>query len=168
MKRNVELGFYLALALVLSYVESLIPFVTGVPGMKIGLPNLIVLLLLNESNNKNRIKEALIINVLRIILTGFLFGNLFSVIYSLSGAVFSFIIMVCAGRIKALSPAGVSILGGVFHNIGQLLTAMLVLESDYLLFYLGPLVIAGAITGLCLGTIVIAVRPYLAGRSAFN
>ena len=172
MRRTAELGLFLALALILSYVESLIPFSFGIPGIKLGLPNLIVLLLLYEmpvdgqEKGKNLYltkgaREALLVNGLRIILSGFLFSNLYAILYALAGAVFSFIAMLMGKRIGSFSMMGVSILGGVFHNIGQILVAMLVVETFAVVYYAPFLIVAGTVTGALLGFVGIQILPYL-------
>lgn len=157
MKKTVKLGFFLALALILSYVESLIPFSFGIPGIKLGLPNLIVVLLLY----RNGAKDALTVNILRIILAGFLFGSLYSILYALAGAMFSFAAMLAGRRIGCFSPMGVSVLGGVFHNIGQIVVAMLVVETYYVGYYMPFLIVAGTVTGAVLGVAVLELMPYL-------
>ena len=141
MRRTAELGFLLALALILSYVESLIPFSFGVPGIKLGLPNLIVLLLLYGRNEEQTAdgesasrtgfvnfltkgeRESLLVNALRIVLSGFLFSNLYAILYALAGAAFSFLAMIIGRRSKRFSVVGVSVLGGVFHNVCLLYTS---------------------------------------------
>lgn len=179
MGRTAELGFLLALALILSYVESLIPFSFGIPGIKLGLPNLVVLLLLYEERGqrtagagnaqrgepvrflKKGEREALLVNVLRIVLSGFLFSNLYAIIYALAGAAFSFAAMILGRRIKRFSMVGVSVLGGVFHNVGQLLAAMVVVETFAVAYYFPFLIIAGTVTGTVLGIVGMTVLPYL-------
>lgn len=157
MEKTVKLGFFLALALLLSYVESLIPFSFGIPGIKLGLPNLIVVLLLYRRGAK----EALTVNFLRIILSGFLFGSLYSILYALAGAVLSFAAMLAGRRIGCFSPVGVSVLGGVFHNMGQIVVAMLVVETYYVGYYMPFLIVAGTVTGTVLGVAVVELMPYL-------
>lgn len=157
MRRTVELGFLLALALILSYVESLIPFSFGIPGIKLGLPNLIVLLLLYAGDKK----EALLVNVLRIVLSGFLFSNLYAILYALSGAAFSFAAMLIGKKWGRLSMIGVSVLGGVFHNMGQLVMAALVVETFGVFYYLPFLLAAGTATGALLGFVGMELIPYL-------
>lgn len=157
MEKTVKLGFFLALALLLSYVESLIPFSFGIPGIKLGLPNLIVVLLLYRRGAK----EALTVNFLRIILSGFLFGSLYSILYALAGAVLSFAAMLAGRRIGCFSPVGVSVLGGVFHNMGQIVVAMLVVETYYVGYYIPFLIVAGTVTGTVLGVAVVELMPYL-------
>lgn len=164
MRRTAELGFLLALALILSYVESLIPFSFGIPGIKLGLPNLIVLLLLcgrNEEQTAGGEREALLVNALRIVLSGFLFSNLYAILYALAGAAFSFLAMIIGRRSKRFSVVGVSVLGGVFHNVGQLLVAMAVVETLAVAYYVPFLIVAGTVTGALLGVAGMEILPYL-------
>ena len=154
MTRN---GLLLATALVLSYIETLIPFFFGVPGMKLGLPNLAVLLALLLYGWR----EALLINVLRIVLTGFLFGNLFSILFSLAGAAASVVVMMLLVKRKIFGIAGISIAGGVSHNIGQLFVAAFVVKTSGILYYAAPLIIAGTVTGFLIGIVTAGVAPYL-------
>lgn len=161
MRRTAELGLMLALALILSYVESLIPFSFGIPGIKLGLPNLIVLLLLYEKPNTGGEREALLVNVLRIVLSGFLFSNLYAILYALAGAAFSFTAMYFGRRIHLFSMIGVSVLGGVFHNVGQILVAMAVVETLAVAYYVPFLIVAGTATGALLGFAGMELLPYL-------
>lgn len=157
--RTVEYGFYLALALILSYVESLVPFSFGIPGIKAGLPNLVVVLLMYR--DRNGMKEALCVNFLRIIVSGFLFSNLYTILYALAGAVTSFSAMFFGKKLGCFSVIGVSVLGGVFHNIGQLVVAMVVAETVYVGYYLPFLIAAGTAAGAALGLVVMELLPYL-------
>lgn len=179
MRRTAELGLMLALALILSYVESLVPFSFGIPGIKLGLPNLIVLLLLCDetggqtAGEENRLRisngrfltkgagEALLVNGLRIVLSGFLFSNLYAILYALAGAAFSFTAMCLGKRAGCFSMAGVSVLGGVFHNIGQILVAMLVVETFAVAYYVPFLIAGGIVTGALLGFVGMQLLPYL-------
>ena len=140
-------GVFLALALVCSYVESLIPIYFGIPGVKLGLTNIVVILMLYTIGAK----DAILISVLRIILAGFMFGNAFSIIYSLAGGILSFVVMLLlknTGKLKILS---ISTAGGISHNVGQLIVAALVVENYNILFYVPVLIIAGIITGFLIG-----------------
>ena len=148
MKRNVAyLGMYLALALICSYVESLIPFYFGIPGVKLGLTNIVVVLLLYTLGAK----EAFLVSVVRIILAGFLFGNPFSILYCLSGGALSFLAMYVLKRTEKLKVVTVSVAGGVMHNTGQLIMAALVVENYHILYYIPVLLTAGFITGFFIG-----------------
>lgn len=156
-KHIVYLGLLLTLALILSYVESLIPIFVSVPGVKLGLANLVVLICLYAYPAK----YAFLISGMRVILAGLLFGSLFSILYSLAGAFLSLIIMLLAKRLFKLGILGVSVLGGVFHNVGQLLVAMAVV-SNYRISYLFPyLLFSGVITGAVIGFIANMIVPYL-------
>lgn len=157
MRRTAESGLFLAVALVLSYVESLIPFSFGIPGIKLGLPNLIVVLLLYRGDAR----RAVVVNFLRILLSGFLFGNLFAIFYAMAGAVCSFGAMAVGKRVGCFSIAGVSVLGGVFHNIGQIVVAMAVVETFYVGYYMPFLILAGTVTGAVLGIAAMELLPYL-------
>lgn len=140
-------GVFLALTLVCSYVESLIPISFGIPGVKLGLTNIVVILMLYTIGAK----DAILISVLRIILAGFMFGNAFSIIYSLAGGILSFVVMLLlknTGKLKILS---ISTAGGISHNVGQLIVAALVVENYNILFYVPVLIIAGIITGFLIG-----------------
>lgn len=140
-------GVFLALALVCSYVESLIPISFGIPGVKLGLTNIVVIIMLYTIGAK----DAILISVLRIILAGFMFGNAFSIIYSLAGGILSFVVMLLlknTGKLKILS---ISTAGGISHNVGQLIVAALVVENYNILFYVPVLIIAGIITGFLIG-----------------
>lgn len=159
MRKTAELGFFLAVALILSYVESLIPITFGIPGIKLGLPNLIVVLLL--FGQRYGAKEALLVNGMRIVLSGFMFSNLYAILYALAGAAFSFIAMLIVKRLRCFSVIGVSVLGGVFHNIGQAVVAMIVVETFAVSYYIPFLIVAGTITGALLGLIVMEIIPYL-------
>lgn len=141
------LGIFLALALICSYVESLIPFYFGIPGVKLGLTNIVVVLLLYCVGTR----EAFAVSVLRIVLAGFLFGNIFSILYSLAGGLVSFLIMYLLKKTKKFGVLPVSISGGIFHNAGQLVVAALVVENIHVLSYLPVLLAAGTITGLLIG-----------------
>lgn len=142
-------GMFLALALILSYVESLVPIALGIPGVKLGLANLITVIVLYRIGAR----EAFLLSLLRVTIAGFLFGNLFAILYSMAGACTSLAVMVLLKRIGTFSIIGVSIAGGVFHNIGQLIVAMLVLQSASLVYYFAVLMIAGLVTGFLIGVL---------------
>ena len=141
------LGVFLALALILSYVESLIPFYFGIPGVKLGLTNLIVVVMLYCTGTK----EAFGVSVARILLAGFLFGNLFSLLYSLAGGVLSFIVMCLLKKTGRFHVISVSVTGGISHNLGQLIAAAFVVETYDIFYYMPFLLIAGVATGFVIG-----------------
>ncbi|MCR5179191.1 MAG: Gx transporter family protein [Lachnospiraceae bacterium] len=140
-------GVLLAAALILSYVESLVPFFFGVPGMKLGLPNLAVVLLLFTG----RKKTALAVNILRIAVSGLLFGSLFSIIFSIAGAAASYAVMLFMMRNKKYGITGVSVAGGVSHNLAQLLIAAYVVKTSGIVYYSPVLIFAGTVTGMAIG-----------------
>lgn len=141
------LGVFLALALICSYVESLIPFYFGIPGVKLGLTNIVVVLLLYLVGAR----EALLISIARVFLAGFLFGNMFSIIYSLAGALLSFAVMALLKKAGKFGVLPISISGGIFHNVGQLVVAALVVENYNIFYYMPVLLVAGIVTGALIG-----------------
>lgn len=147
MKKTAILSMLAGFALMLSYVESLILLAPGIPGIKLGLANLAVVLCLYCYGWR----EALLVNVVRVLLASFLFGNMYVVIYSLTGAFVSFGAMAAAKRAGKFSMIGVSVFGGVFHNIGQLAVAMTVIQTIQLVYYLPWLLLAGCMTGILIG-----------------
>lgn len=146
-KRIACLGLFIALAFVLSYVEFLLPLNIGIPGAKVGLANLVVMVALYTLGKK----DAAFLSFVRVVLVGLTFGNLAMLLYSLAGAILSFFAMLIAKRTKLFSITGVSVLGGVFHNVGQIIVAMLVLETGSLLYYLPFLIVIGTISGVVIG-----------------
>lgn len=161
MKKKVAfLGIFLALALIFSYVESLIPINFGIPGMKLGLANIVIVILLYCMGPK----EAYGVSVARVILAGFLFGNLFSILYSLAGALLSLTVMLLLKKTEKFQILSISAVGGVCHNIGQLFIAAWTVENLNIFYYLPVLLIAGLITGIVIGLIsqeiVVRIRNY--------
>ncbi|WP_461812052.1 Gx transporter family protein [Faecalimonas sp.] len=146
---KVYFGMFTALALIFSYVESLIPFHIGIPGVKLGLANLIIVI----SMYKMEKKQVYLLAITRVILAGFIFGNLFSIIYSLAGSLLSLLVMYMFKKNGKFSILGISMAGGVFHNIGQLLVAIIVLQSLNLIYYASVLMISGVITGMIIGIV---------------
>ncbi|MCI6121414.1 MAG: Gx transporter family protein [Lachnospiraceae bacterium] len=150
MKSKVaDFGVFTALALIFSYVETLIPSNFGIPGVKLGLANLIIVIALY----KMRLREVYLLSIVRVLLSGFIFGNYFSIIYSLAGGLLSLTVMAVFKRKDGFSIMGISIAGGVFHNVGQLIVAMLVVETFSVAYYVPVLLIAGMITGLLIGIV---------------
>ncbi len=137
----------LALALILSYLESLVPLSFAVPGIKMGLPNIVIVFALYKLG----FKAAGSISLLRVILVSILFGNVMTMIYSLAGAVLSIIMMWLLKKSGRFSTVGVSVAGALGHNAGQVLTAMLLLETGGLIYYLPALCVSGAVAGVCIG-----------------
>ena len=149
-KKTAECGMLVALAMIFSYVEALIPINFGIPGIKLGLANLVVLYGLYMMKPC----EVLVVSITRILLIGFLFGNGMSIIYSLAGGLLSFAVMLPLTRVKKLSPIGVSAVGAVSHNIGQILVAATLLKSAGLFYYLPALMISGVVTGSLMGVLI--------------
>ena len=147
-------GLVLALALIAGYVESLIPIAVAIPGIKLGTANSVILILLYMVG----VKEAFIVNISRVVLSGFLFGSMSSILYSLSGAIVSLLIMTMLKKTDRFSISGVSMAGGVAHNIGQLIMAALVLETSAVWYYLPVLIISGSLTGLLIGFLTGEIR----------
>lgn len=146
--RIATVSVFTALALIFSYIEAILPFNLGIPGVKLGIANIVVVTALYKLG----IKEAAGISLIRVFLIGILFGNLVSLIYSLSGAFLSLIGMIILRRLR-LSVIGVSAIGGTLHNIGQLITASIILQSSALIYYFPVLLIAGLITGILIGLV---------------
>lgn len=145
--RTAYLGLFLALAILMGYVEAILPIQMPVPGMKLGLPNLVIAAVLYMYSWK----EAVIISSLRVIVIGFLFGNMFSIAYGLPGAVFSLLVMAVLKNTDRFSIIGVSAAGGTAHNIAQTLVAFLIVKGFPVRWYLPVLMIAGLIAGTLIG-----------------
>lgn len=146
-KKTAFLGMFTALALIASYVESLVPVYFGAPGIKLGLANLVTVVILYRSGWK----DAAVVSALRILLSGFLFGNLFSILYSFAGAILSFLVMCLLKRIEGFSLIGISVAGGVFHNLGQIGAAVILMENGNVMYYFPVLMVAGIVTGMLIG-----------------
>ncbi len=152
-KKVAEYGLLTALAMVLSYVEAQFPVFFAVPGMKLGLTNLVVLTALYRRGEAG----AFGINLVRIVLSGLTFGNMFSMLYSLAGGILSFLVMAGLKRTGRFGISGVSVAGGVAHNIGQIAVAAVVLETGALIYYLPILMISGVAAGFVIGVIAAGV-----------
>lgn len=148
-KRIPIYGLLTALALVLSYLEAQLPVFFAVPGMKLGLTNLVVLAALYRMDEK----AALSLNIVRIVLVAFTFGNVFSMLYSLAGGILSWLVMILLKRSSRFSMVGVSVAGGIAHNIGQIVVACFVLETGKMIYYLPVLMISGLAAGIVIGLI---------------
>ncbi len=146
-KRCAYYGVLLSLAIICGYIEMLIPFDFGIPGIKLGLANIVAVWLLY----KNRFLPAFTVNIARILLVFLLFGNAMSLVYALSGGILAVIMMAVIKRLKCFSPVGVSIAGAFFHNVGQLLSASFVIGSKAVIYYLPFLTLSAVATGLLIG-----------------
>lgn len=145
-----RMAMLLALAVIMGYLEALIPIPFGIPGIKLGLANFIIVLVMYLFG----VRDAVIISVLRIILVGFMLSNLSMIIYSLAGAVFSLSAMALLKRYSHASVYFVSAVGGIMHNTGQLAVAAMLVGLDAILWYFPVLVIAGLIAGFLIGVLV--------------
>ena len=140
-------GLLIALAFVLSYVETLFPVYLGAPGVKLGLANLVTVIALYGLG----VKEAFAINVVRVLLSGFTFGNMSSILFGMAGAVLSLFLMAVCKKLRLFDMTGISIIGGVAHNIGQFLVAAFVTKTFGVFSYLPVLLIAGTVAGALIG-----------------
>ena len=138
-KRIANISMLIALAIIFSYVEVLIPISIGIPGIKMGLANIVIVIALYSLN----LGDVWMISIIRIFIIG--------IAYSLSGAVVSLTIMAIIKKSNILGIMGTSIIGGVSHNIAQLLVAMFVVSNNVVLYYMPVLIIAGVITGAMIG-----------------
>ena len=138
-----------ALALIVSYIEAILPFSVGIPGVKLGLANIVVVVALYRLG----IKYAFTINIIRIFLAGFLFSGVFGILYSLAGGLLSFVVMIAVKQCRVFSIVGVSLAGGVAHNLGQLLTAAALVENIKVFVYFPVLVFSGLIFGILIGIV---------------
>lgn len=138
-----------ALALIFSYVEVLIPFTIGIPGIKLGIANIVVIIALYYLGAR----YAITINVIRVMIAGLLFNGLFGALYSLAGAVVSFIVMVALKKTNIFSVVGISMAGGVAHNLGQILVAAVLVANIKIFIYFPVLIISGVITGAVIGMV---------------
>ena len=145
--KTAAMGLFSALAIIFGYVETLIPVFAGIPGIKLGLANLSVLFILMRYS----IKEAALVSFIRILVIGFLFSNGFAIVYSLAGAALSLFVMSVMKHSGKFSIFGISMAGGISHNIGQLLIAMVIVENLSLLYYAPALLISGILTGMLIG-----------------
>ena len=146
-KKVTVMGLALALAMILSFVESQIPAFVAIPGVKMGLANIAVVFALYKLGWK----EAALISLLRVALVSLLFGNFASLFYSLAGAVLSLAGMIGLRKTGLFSEIAVSVVGGVLHNVGQIAMACLLLQTDVIRYYLPFLVLSGVLAGVVIG-----------------
>ncbi|HWR23566.1 MAG TPA: Gx transporter family protein [Feifaniaceae bacterium] len=160
-KSITRLGMLTAVALVLGWVERFIPIAAAAPGIKLGLANTVLLYAIYLMD----VKGAVLLMVMKVLLSGFLFSGLSGMLYSFAGGVLSLVVMLLLRRVKGFSIIGVSIAGGVSHNIGQILAACLVVQSRAMLGYLPVLLLAGTVTGLLTG---VAAKSAIRGIEAYD
>ena len=143
------LGLTIALAMIMSYIEALVPLSFAVPGIKMGLANIVIIFVLYKIGTK----EAILVSLIRVILVSLLFSNVMAMWYSLAGAVLSLAVMWALKKTDKFSVTGVSVAGGIMHNVGQIITAMILLETQQIIVYLPVLLITGTATGIVIGIV---------------
>lgn len=147
-RRLARYALLTALAMALSWLESLVPLAGVVPpGVKLGLTNLVVIFALYRMS----LRDAAAISLIRVVLVAFTFGNSYSFAYSLAGAALSLAVMALLKRSGKFSLLGISVAGAVSHNIAQVLVAMAVMETSRLAWYLPVLLVSGIAAGVCVG-----------------
>ena len=162
-KKVARMGVFIALAMIFSYIEVLIPFNFGIPGVKLGIANIVTVTSLYVFSTG----EAFGISVIRIVLMGILFGNGMSLLYSLAGGLLSFLAMWIGKRTSWFSVIGVSVAGGGVHNVGQILAVMLVMKNTMFVAYLPVLFVAGVVTGYLIGLLankIIELLPHIVAK----
>lgn len=147
------LSLTIALAMILSYVESQIPSAVAIPGVKMGLANLAVIFTLYKLG----VKEAIVVSIVRVLMLAMLFGNAVSLIYSISGATLALAVMFVLKATNRFSTVGVSVAGGVMHNVGQIIAACILLETDILKYYFPFLLVSGIASGIVIGLVSAAL-----------
>lgn len=152
-KKVSVIGLFTAMALLLSCIENMLPFRTGIPGIKLGIANLIIVIAFYFLPSG----EVLSISLLRVFFLSVFSGSPFTAVFSFTGAIASFFAMYISYRRNSFSPVGISILGGVTHNLAQLLISALLLNTPAFLWYSPILLISGIITGLINGLITIKI-----------
>lgn len=140
-------GILIALAMVFSFIESLFPAPAAAPGVKLGLANLVTVVGLYLIG----IPGTVCVTLARVVLVGLSFGNPYSMVYGLSGSLLSLMVMASARRLRLFSVLGVSVLGGIAHNIGQTAFAAVIVKTPELFYYLPALLMAGCIAGALIG-----------------
>ena len=158
IRRMTELALLFAIAMIFSFVESRVPTFIPIPGVKLGLCNVVVIFTLFTLGAPS----AICVSLLRVILSSILFGNAAAFFYSLAGAILSLGAMIPLGRLHLFSEIGISVVGGVTHNVGQLLMAWLILGTGGVMYYLPVLLIAGSIAGALIGLL----SAYLCKRAS--
>ena len=146
-RRLVTLSSLVATAMILSYIESLFPPFVAVPGAKVGLSNIATVFALYTLGYKS----AIAISVVRVFLSALLFGNAVALVYSLAGAFLALLFMIIFYKIGIFSSVGVSVIGGVAHNAGQVIAAALMMENAAISIYIAPLAVVGTIAGVAVG-----------------
>ena len=148
-KKVAMLGLTIALAMIMSYIEALVPLSFAVPGIKMGLANIVIIFVLYKIGTK----EAILVSLIRVILVSLLFSNIMAMAYSIAGAVLSLSVMWVLKKTDKFSVVGVSIAGGIMHNVGQIIMAVILLGTEQIALYLPVLIITGTVTGVVIGIV---------------
>lgn len=148
-KKIAMLGLSIALAMIMSYIEVLVPLSFAVPGIKMGLANIVIIFVLYKLGTK----EAVLVSVIRVILVSLLFSNAMAMAYSIAGAVLSLVVMWILKKTDKFSVIGVSVAGGIMHNVGQIIMAIILLGTEQIALYLPVLIVTGTITGVVIGIV---------------
>ena len=148
-KKVAMLGLTVALAMIMSYIEALVPLSFAVPGIKMGLANIVIIFVLYKIGTK----EAILVSLIRVILVSLLFSNVMAMAYSIAGAVLSLSVMWILKKTDKFSFVGVSIAGGIMHNVGQIIMAVILLGTEQIALYLPVLIITGTVTGVVIGIV---------------
>lgn len=148
-KKVAMLGLTVALAMIMSYIEALVPLSFAVPGIKMGLANIVIIFVLYKIGTK----EAILVSLIRVILVSLLFSNVMAMAYSIAGAVLSLSVMWLLKKTDRFSFVGVSIAGGIMHNVGQIIMAVILLGTEQIALYLPVLIITGTVTGVVIGIV---------------
>ena len=148
-KKVAMLGLTIALAMIMSYIEALVPLSFAVPGIKMGLANIVIIFVLYKIGTK----EAILVSLIRVILVSLLFSNVMAMAYSIAGALLSLSVMWLLKKTDRFSFVGVSIAGGIMHNVGQIIMAVILLGTEQIALYLPVLIITGTVTGVVIGIV---------------
>ena len=150
-------GLFAALAILMGYVEMMIPVPIPIPGVKLGLANVIIIIMMYFMDTKS----AFFVSLIRVLLSGLLFAGFAGLLYSLAGAMCSFAVMALLKKTGKFSIVGVSLAGGVFHNVGQVAVAAMVVENVKMMYYLPFLLVSGVGTGILIGIVAKTALGYL-------
>ena len=150
-------GLFAALAILMGYVEMMIPVPIPIPGVKLGLANVIIIIMMYFMDTKS----AFFVSLIRVLLSGLLFAGFAGLLYSLAGAMCSFAVMALLKKTGKFSIVGISLAGGVFHNVGQVAVAALAVENVKMMYYLPFLLVSGVITGILIGIVAKTALGYL-------
>lgn len=150
-------GLFAALAILMGYVEMMIPVPIPIPGVKLGLANVIIIIMMYFMDTKS----AFFVSLIRVLLSGLLFAGFAGLLYSLAGAMCSFAVMALLKKTGKFSIVGVSLAGGVFHNVGQVAVAAMAVENVKMMYYLPFLLVSGVATGILIGIVAKTALVYL-------